>query len=215
MERFCENCGRLLTNERHICKECRKAFKREYARQHYAEQKEKGIVKKRYGITNCIICGKEIIRNRPDQVICYDCYKKTHHKTIDDYNKVSRSNKSNTIGRQTILDLGFILTKDICVHHLDENPQNNKLGNLLIISRKNHAKLHRFLEKNWSLLLKDNSSNLENCWDILRGQLTKVWLETMGTNVIKITDIGQSAAEPLDENLIYEFNCEEGSETMY
>jgi hypothetical protein len=63
--------------------------------------------------------------------------------------------------------------------------------------------------------LKDNSSNLENCWNILRGQLTTAYLETKSANVIKITDIGQSAAEPLTENNIYLFSVEEGSETMY
>lgn len=74
-------------------------------------------------------------------------------------------------------------------------------GCILITS--NHAKLHRILERNWSLLSKDNNSNLENCWDILRGQLTTAYLETRGANVIKITDIGQSAAEPLNKENIY------------
>ena len=41
-------------------------------------------------------------------------------------------------------------------------------------------------------------------------------METYSVNVIKITDIGQSAAEPLNTNNIYIFNVqEEGSETMY
>lgn len=102
------------------------------------------------------------------------------------------------------------------VHHLKENPNNNSLNNLAILSASNHAKLHRILERNWSLLSKDNNSNLENCWDILRGQLTTAYLETRGANVIKITDIGQSAAEPLNKENIYIFNLyEEGSETMY
>lgn len=70
-----------------------------------------------------------------------------------------------------------------------------------------------FLEKQWSLLRKLNSSNLENCWDSLRGLLTTTWLETTGVKVIKITDIGQSAAEPLNEDYIYIFSNEEGSET--
>lgn len=205
MERYCEQCGKPLTNERRICKECRKSNKRLYAKLHYAELKEKGITKKRYGTITCSNCGKEIIKNRPDQTLCYDCYKLLHHKTVDDYNKVARSNKSNTIARQIVLDLGFTLNKNICVHHLDENPNNNKLTNFLLISRSNHAKLHRFLERNWSLLLKNNSSNLENCWNILRDQLTTTWLETMSVKVIKIIDIGQSAAEPLDENILYIF----------
>ena len=75
--------------------------------------------------------------------------------------------------------------------------------------------LHRYLEKNWSLLLKNNSSNLENCWNNLRDLLTTTWLETMNVNVIKTTNIGQSAAEPLNEDIIYKFSNEEGSETMY
>jgi hypothetical protein len=57
---------------------------------------------------------------------------------------------------------------------------------------------------------------LENCWNILRDQLTTTWLEITDVKVIKITDIGQSAAEPLNEDYIYMFSLnEEGSETMY
>ena len=101
------------------------------------------------------------------------------------------------------------------VHHMDENPDNNQLSNLIILNRSYHAKLHRILEKNWSLFLKENNSNLENCWNILRGQLTTAYLEMNSANVLKITDIGQSAAEPLNDNFIYIFSQEEGSETMY
>lgn len=56
---------------------------------------------------------------------------------------------------------------------------------------------------------------MENCWNSLRDQLTKTWLETTGVNVIKIVDIGRSAAEPLNEDTIHMFSNEEGSETMY
>ena len=59
----------------------------------------------------------------------------------------------------------------------------------------------------WSLWLKNHSSNPENCWDTLRDHLTKTWLEIAGVNVLKINDIGQSAAEPHKNG--------EGSETMY
>ena len=66
------------------------------------------------------------------------------------------------------------------------------------------------------MFITENSSNLENCWNILRDQLTTAYLETKNANVIKITDIGQSAAELLNEENIYIFNSqEEGSETMY
>lgn len=215
MVRKCQICGCELTTERKFCKECKKARKREYAKSRYLEMINNGIKKQRYGITNCIFCGKEIIKNKPDQDTCFDCYKLHKHKTVDNYNNVKRSKNGNTLGRETIKNLGLNIN-NMVIHHIDENPENNKLNNLMILNRKSHASLHRFLEKNWSLLLKSSSSNLENCWNILRGQLTTTYLETKDVKVLKITDIRQSAAELLNEDYIYIFDSqEEGSETMY
>lgn len=215
MVKYCQLCGCKLTTERKWCESCKKERKREYAKQQYKKIIDAGLVLQRYGIINCVYCGKEIIKNRPNQDMCYDCYKKYKHKTVENYNNVKRTKDGkSTFGRQTLLNLGFKLGK-LVVHHIDENPNNNILTNLMVLNRKNHAFLHRILEKNWSLLSKDNSSNLENCWNTLRGQLTTAYLETKGANVIKITDIGQSAAEPLNEEYIYVFDIEEGSETMY
>lgn len=210
----CQKCGCDLTGNRKYCVECKKALKREYAKQHYKKNLEKGIVKLRYGKGICPYCGEEFIKATPNQITHKKCYLEHIHKTVPSYNQVRRDKKGNTIGRSTILNLGFILTNKMVVHHIDENPKNNNLTNLMILGRKNHARLHRLLEKKWSLLSKGDSSNLENCWNILRDQLTTAWLETMSANVIKITDIGQSAAEPLNEDNIYIFT-EEGSETMY
>lgn len=214
MKKFCKNCGKELTTERKWCKECQKAKKREYGKNRYRSIINSGNILKRYGKTNCIVCGKTIIKNRKDQVLCYECYLAIRHKTVDNYNSVKRTKDGkSTLGRQVVLDLGLQLNKMV-VHHLDENPNNNSYDNLLILSKSNHAKLHRFLERNWSLLLKNNSSNLENCWNSLRVQLTTTWLETMSVKVLKITEIGQSAAEPLNNEYCYLLQ-EEGSETMY
>jgi hypothetical protein len=51
----------------------------------------------------------------------------------------------------------------------------------------------------------------ENCWKTLIAQITTTWLETASVKVIKLSEIGQSAAEaPKTGN-----NCQgEGSETM-
>lgn len=218
MIRYCQVCGCELTTERKYCESCRKARKREYAKQHYRSLIESGGVKKRYGMTTCIYCGKEIVKNRPSQDTCFDCFKKHMHKTVENYNKVkrvSRDGKVLMVGRSVLLELGFKLG-NLVVHHIDENPDNNALSNLMVLSNKNHASLHRILKKNWSLLSKDSNSNLEDCWDTLRGQLTTAYLETKGANVIKITDIGRSAAELLNEENIYIFDPhEEGSETMH
>lgn len=215
MVHFCKKCGTLLEKGYTYCPICRKALKREYARNRYQLMLQANKKLKRYGLIKCIFCGKEIIKNRPDQVMCYACYMEHRHKTVNDYSKVKRDTKGNTIGRHVVLSLGLQI-KDLVVHHLDENPSNNNLKNLLLLNPKHHAELHRLLERSWSLLLKDKSSNLENCWDSLRDQLTTAYLETKSANVIKITDIGQSASEPLNKDNIYIFDLqEEGSETMY
>lgn len=214
MVRYCQKCGCELSTEYKFCSSCKKENKREYAKNRY---RQPGFVQKRYGETQCIFCGKTIIKNRPNHDTCFDCYKKHKHKTVDNYNRVKRSKDGKyTLAREKIIKLGFKIPY-LVVHHKDENPSNNNLNNLIILSRKHHACLHKILEKNWSLLLKNNNnSNLKNCWNTLRDQLTTEYLEINNANVIKITDIGQSAAEPLEKENIYIFEIqEEGSETMY
>lgn len=215
MSKTCKICGCNLTTERKYCKECKKQLRREYLKAHYKKLQEIGKYKKRYGIGICIYCGKEFIKNRPGQIAHGKCINLHKHKTVDNYNRVKRTKDGKaTLGRQRLLDLNFIMN-NLVVHHIDENPSNNKLSNLMVLNKSHHAKLHRILERNWSLLSKDNNSNLENCWNILRDQLTTAYLEINSANVIKITDIGRSAAEPLNSNNIYIFVEEEGSETMY
>lgn len=51
------------------------------------------------------------------------------------------------------------------------------------------------------------NGNSENCWNSLIVPMTTTWLETTNVKVIKLWEIGQSAAEPLSN--------EEGSETMH
>ena len=46
MIRYCQVCGCELTTERKYCESCRKARKREYAKQHYRDLIESGGVKK-------------------------------------------------------------------------------------------------------------------------------------------------------------------------
>lgn len=200
MKQMCIDCNVNVSIERKRCVDCVKIHNRERVKKYYNKNKP------RYGLIICDICGEKMIKNRPEQTNHGKC--RVRHKTVEHYNKVKRDKTGNTIARQMIIDLGFELKRNLVIHHLDENPNNNKLSNFWIISSKNHASLHRFLEKQWSLLKKLNSSNLENCWNNLRDQLTKTWLETTGVNVIKITDIGQSAAEILNEDYIYVFSNE-------
>lgn len=51
------------------------------------------------------------------------------------------------------------------------------------------------------------NGNSANCWNSLIVPMTTTWLETTNVKVIKLWEIGQSAAKPLLN--------EEGSETMH
>jgi len=195
----CIDCGSPEVVERKRCKSCVLVFNRERVKKYRKKDNP------RYGIITCFYCQEKMIKNRPDQIMHGDCKKKMLAEKKIDYNLVPRTKDGKrTAGRDVIFNLGFNLNKMV-VHHIDENPLNNEISNLMIISYSNHAKLHRFLETQWSLFRKLNNSNSENCWDILRGQLTTAWLEMTNVNVIKIIDIGQSAAEPLNKDNVYVF----------
>ena len=90
---------------------------------------------------------------------------------------------------------------------MNGNPKDNDVTNLIVISRAKHAELHNYLRMRGALLLKDNNENFENCWNNLIVPMTTTWLETANVNVIKLWEIGQSAAESL-------LNVK-GSETMH
>jgi len=55
------------------------------------------------------------------------------------------------------------------------------------------------------MLEKSSNENGVNCWNNLIVPITTTWLETTNVKVIKIWEIGQSAAKPLESG--------EGSET--
>ena len=83
----------------------------------------------------------------------------------------------------------------------------NSIENLLGIPRKEHGKLHSHLRRIRSVWLKSHISMDENCWKLLREKETTTWLEMTSVNVLRISSIGQSAAELLLN--------EEGSETKH
>jgi hypothetical protein len=107
---------------------------------------------------------------------CDDNYPLQHRKIAEDF-----------IGRK-------LLYNEV-VHHLDGNSKNNNISNLIVMQRGDHVRLHATLTRHRASLLKNKDENSENCWNNLRGQITTTWLETEGVKVIKISDIGQSAAE--------------------
>jgi len=168
--------------------------------------------KKRYGYGFCGLCKKKIRLNRPEQKYCLECYRNIHSsgKFLNPYEPAHGGGYCWLHRRIAEEVLQRKLNTNEVVHHLDDNPKNNKLTNLVVISRTNHVRLHHFIREQRAILEKSSIVNGENCWDTLIVPITTTWLETASVKVIKLWEIGQSAAEFLKD-----ISQEEGSETMH
>lgn len=171
--RRCQICNTELKTEYKYCAECRKAKKRAYANNRYRLAKERGERQKQYGIGTCVFCGEPFIKNLPTQLGHGVCMRKWRHKTIDDYNQVKRTKDGRaTLGRKTVEDLGVAIAPNMHVHHLDENPNNNSLSNLALLSKSHHATLHRRLERAWVVAYAEYREDVKLHWAHIRDLTT-------------------------------------------
>lgn len=158
--------------------------------------------KKRYGLGFCQLCDKKIKLNSKEQKYCLDCARSINRtgKLPNSYEPAHGGGYCWLHRRTAERILGRKLNTNEVVHHMDDNPKNNEIENLIVISRSNHGKLHRFLREQRALLEKSGNLNGENCWKTLIAPMTTTWLETAGVKVIKLWEIGQSAAEFLKDS---------------
>lgn len=190
---ICSNCGNARDKGRRLCASCFTEHKRRIEKDRRETQGRYN-----YGVAKCELCSKEIKLWRRTQTLCKDCSSNLGStssvvsKTTNNYDMIGNRTAQNVIAEKT---LGRKLFDHEVVHHMDENPRNNELNNLLVISRVMHGKLHQYLKKQRVILERSSNENLENCWDILRVPMTTAWLETTNAKVIKLWEIGQSAAK--------------------
>lgn len=196
----CKNCGKDRDKGRRLCVACNKQRLLAIARS-----------KPRFmWDLFCLACGDIFTSWRKDSKLCKSCLK----LKLEIASRTKSTNKyvmTNIPGHTQHRDIaqaviGRVLHKDEVVHHVDDNPTNNSLSNLMVLSRPVHASLHQYLDLQRVILEKSKNENAENCWKTLIVPLTTAWLETTSAKVIKIAEIGQSAAEPRPG---------EGSETMH
>jgi len=195
----CINCGAPREKGRRVCRPCYLQKKRESAKKQYEEVRK---FLPRYGLINCQSCFKEIKSFRPTQKLCRDCLVKqmsTGDKATNNYTRAKGNGYAFLHRRIAEKLLGRKLTYNEVVHHIDENPNNNSLDNLMVMSRSIHGKLHVFLRSQRALLEQSNIVNAENCWENFIVPITTAWLETTSAKVIRISEISQSAAEPLSD----------------
>jgi len=194
----CKNCGSLnLVKNRKICVLCNRLRSKKYY--------SKNTDKRRQSKHKCTICNSEYIKWRKSQIICPNCYKlskNTGYKN-NQYKKIGCRDEHRIIAEKI---LNRKLNYNEIVHHVDENPQNNSLDNLWVISRHNHGKLHEFLRIQRVAYEKSLGKNSVNCWNILRVNQTTAWLEMTNAKVQKLIE--------LDNQQPSSFNGE-GSETKH
>ena len=163
----CKNTPKKRANL--ICKTCGKTF---YVFPGDVRVKNKTIkycskkcafdAMKKGKIVECLHCGKPFYstRNTFCSPKCASDYKSEHaeHKPWDEngylvvqergYNK-----KGNAKQHRLIIEhvLGRRLDLDEVVHHINGDKKDNRIENLCVMSRKEHSKLHRELEKSTRL----------------------------------------------------------------
>lgn len=184
----CKNCGSLdLVKNRRICKQC----DRERVKSYYHEKG--GKEKREAPNCNCEACDKLFTSWRKTQTICPDCYRLSL-QTGFKKNQYGKENREHRAIAENVL--GYKLNRNDIVHHVDEDPKNNSLENLWVMSRYNHGKLHKFLRLQKVVYEKSLDKQSVNCWNILRVEQTKAWLEIAGANVIKLHELDNQQPSP-------------------
>lgn len=211
---ICKQCGQSREIGRKLCRPCNLSRMKLSAKK--SVEKRGG----RYTWTkSCEACGSEYSAVRKIQKFCSECWTKRKELAAESissnrYEYVEAANREkgeNNWGHRRLAEktLNRKLTAHEVVHHIDDNPKNNDLGNLMVLSRSLHGKLHKYLDDQRVILEKSGNENLRNCWNNLIVPMTTTWLEMTSVKVIKLWEIGQSAAELLKSK-----DNEEGSETQ-
>jgi len=145
----------------------------------------------------CVACKEVFSALRKRSILCPDCYKQSRKKEdLSSNNYVP--GKPNKRGHRIIAEkiLGRILSYNEVVHHLNEDPKDNSVDNLWVMSRRDHARLHSFLELQRVIWEKSYTEKSVNCWNIVRVLQTTAWLETTGAKVLKLQEFDNQQPSP-------------------
>lgn len=202
-----QGCNNEADKGRRYCHSCYLKIKSEQR----AKRKALGLQVRTLYECVCLNCGKQFKGFTKNSKYCSKgCFKQSFTNTKKNpYKYDSQNYKQNLWQHRNIVEnvLKRKLNTNEVIHHMDLNPLNNELTNLIVLSRSKHSSLHQYLNKQGAILKRLSNANFENCWNNLIVPMTTTWLETANVKVIKLWEIGQSAAKPLLNG--------EGSETMH
>jgi hypothetical protein len=197
MELVCIDCHLPRDKGNRRCRSCYLKFKRTEAKDRYKRTEGKRTM---YTLV-CVACKSTFSSSRKTTLLCPSCRALMKLLAKEDfvdnnyvYSGYSYEGKKQTLLEHRILTEKLLrrkLSSNEVVHHLDGNCQNNIVTNLIVLSRKDHINLHRYL--NFQRVIFVRAQEEEQYWSI-RNPITMAWLETTKTNVIKVWEINQVAS---------------------
>ena len=191
--KVCKVCGSFeVVKDRRYCDSCHKERARKQAKIRYRTQG-------RYVYTKiCKACKKEYKAWRKDQQLCGVCHKESFSLNKNGVNPYvnGKGNGYCWMHRRIAEEsLQRKLKTGEHVHHLDNNPKNNEKDNLIVISRRKHASLHRFLQMYQIIIFKNFGKEK---WLSIVKEISYIWLIS---NNIKFTPIGHVPEQVYEKSL--------------
>lgn len=181
-----ENCNEPCLKGRRYCHN----HFLERKRQQYKNKKETGLKTRTTYPCICSNCKKPFEGFLKKSLFCSIKCKNIFNEKCNNnpYIYSAKDYKDNIWEHRNIAErtIGRKLNTDEIVHHLDCNPSNNTLTNLVVLSRKNHGKLHAYLNRQRALMAR-NDENLEQ-WENIIISLTETWIRQNNIEIIKLKD---------------------------
>lgn len=136
-----DGCTNEQLSTSRFCESCYKKHKAAIAKKHYETQK--------HGTGICSVCHVSYVKTRCNQKFCASCWDKIKHATNSaiSQNPYHRTSDHSTEHRNVARAACAISSEqDEVVHHVNLNPRDNSLNNLLVMTRSNHAAFHAHLK---------------------------------------------------------------------
>lgn len=173
-ERVCINCGKIGVKERKRCADCAKEYNRQRMKILYDKQG-----KYYYDIIPCAICKEPMKVWRKDQVTHIHCRYKLNGHYEDKFSNVHH------LVRKLLKSWSVEVPIHYAVHHIDENPDNNTLENLCLLSVSNHNLFHRKLQQDFAAWCNGDKSIT---WEDTKISITQTWFKEHMDDIIFVKD---------------------------
>ena len=180
---------------------------RRYCHRHYLDRrielynarKESGLSTRKVIHRVCKICGAKYIASDYRRLVnyCRDCTDKISKFAPSNINSGSDYVYSNNEYKTSVFEHRCLATKVIgrklktsdVVHHINGNPKDNSLSNLLLLSNKNHIKLHLYLNENIYIRSYNENLSMIESWDKYSDFYTSKWIEENKDKCVRLSEV--------------------------